>query len=610
MRTLSRAMQLASSLEPTEDMPVLIQCGQGSFSAPDADWALNARHVYFRGNGAENSRITASTITLGQDSITGFKDLAIDATLDIGDLYVPVEGVKVLSLDAASGRLVGTYYDAAGRLHTSSDTVSNPVPLDTNRYERGGDQILVAPDQDASNTFVLKAGDVMTGLLTLSGAPTQPLHASSKDYVDAVSNAAAALYLRKTGDAMSGPLDMGGNAISNVGAITFNTASLPCQTGIVLWLDASSLSGLSDGQPVQTWDDRGPQNNDATCSGTPATYRAGVLNDEPVIRFTGTNSYYSFAAINDIRGVFWVMMEDADAANNFHPVLGHSTTYQFHRGYNKEIYGDTWAPAAIKNGQTRINGQLVNGTATVVPTTFSLISLITAGDVSANQFGEDRSLGRYWDGDVAEIIIYNVALTDAQREATEEYLSRKYALGAYSNAPPFEPLTIDGTGIHNAPAPQNDGDAATKAYVDIMSTGSVADARYVRKDGDTMLGVLNMSSNRVAGLGQPTAMRDATTKEYVDQGMELLTSGLAVTGTASAASGGGDWEYATECLELGGNEAVTSVTVADPTSSWLYVTGWNVSVPERAVIKGVSLRVLFSGYAFNPTNYCSAVLNA
>lgn len=35
------------------------------------------------------------------------------------------------------------------------------------------------------STFVLKAGDTMTGLLTLSGDPTNDLHAATKQYVDA-----------------------------------------------------------------------------------------------------------------------------------------------------------------------------------------------------------------------------------------------------------------------------------------------------------------------------------------------------------------------------------------------------------------------------------------
>ena len=42
------------------------------------------------------------------------------------------------------------------------------------------------------NTLVLKAGDTMTGALTLSGAPTVGLHAATKTYVDGVAGSASA----------------------------------------------------------------------------------------------------------------------------------------------------------------------------------------------------------------------------------------------------------------------------------------------------------------------------------------------------------------------------------------------------------------------------------
>ena len=64
--------------------------------------------------------------------------------------------------------------------------------------------------------------------------------------------------------------------------------------------------------------------------------------------------------------------------------------------------------------------------------------------------------------------------------------------------------------ITNLSAPVNNGDAATKLYVD------TADALKVAKAGDTMSGDLNMGSNTVTGLKAPSANSDAATKTYVD----------------------------------------------------------------------------------------------
>lgn len=46
------------------------------------------------------------------------------------------------------------------------------------------DGTIASATANLNNLYVLKSGDTMTGLLTLSGSPTQPLHASTKGYVD------------------------------------------------------------------------------------------------------------------------------------------------------------------------------------------------------------------------------------------------------------------------------------------------------------------------------------------------------------------------------------------------------------------------------------------
>src|SRR5699024_5030328 len=60
---------------------------------------------------------------------------------------------------------------------------------------------------------------------------------------------------------------------------------------------------------------------------------------------------------------------------------------------------------------------------------------------------------------------------------------------------------------------------ATKAYVDSKITnlenGSTA-LPYVKKAGDSMNGVLNMSNNKVTNVADPTANGDAANKKYVD----------------------------------------------------------------------------------------------
>ena len=86
---------------------------------------------------------------------------------------------------------------------------------------------------DSSN-FVLKAGDTMEGDLTLSGDPTAALHAATKQYVDAVSDnfdsnevidiidnrIDSSSFVLKTGDAMTGILTLSGSPTEDLHAAT------------------------------------------------------------------------------------------------------------------------------------------------------------------------------------------------------------------------------------------------------------------------------------------------------------------------------------------------------------------------------------------------------
>lgn len=80
--------------------------------------------------------------------------------------------------------------------------------------------------------------------------------------------------------------------------------------------------------------------------------------------------------------------------------------------------------------------------------------------------------------------------------------------------------TYDFTGADlTVKTPTADASPATKAYVDTKITdlenGSTA-LPYVKKTGDAMTGVLNMSNNKVTNVEDPTANGDAVNKKYVD----------------------------------------------------------------------------------------------
>jgi len=79
--------------------------------------------------------------------------------------------------------------DIAGKVNKAGDTMSGFLTLhsaptqDMHSSTKKYVDDMVA-NIDVSSTAVMKAGSTMTGILTLSGAPTQNLHAATKAYVD------------------------------------------------------------------------------------------------------------------------------------------------------------------------------------------------------------------------------------------------------------------------------------------------------------------------------------------------------------------------------------------------------------------------------------------
>ena len=232
-------------------------------------------------------------------------------------------------------------------------------------------------------------------------------------------------------------LAMVAGAVALIGASPSANAAPPVTSGLVLSLDASALTGLSDGQQVNTWTDTSGQNNHAIRQSGSSTgypkYVASGLNSLPVVRFnssTGnTGDYFSFTRITTIRSVFWVVKENSGTSDG-HFLLGDNSSYDFHRkSANGFIWDSGYASGNIRGGTTKLMGTAINGTTTSLPAgSFQLISLVTTGNVNANQITQDRVYHGSWQGDIAEILIYNRALSTDEEGTVGSYLANKYQL--------------------------------------------------------------------------------------------------------------------------------------------------------------------------------------
>ncbi|MCX6877007.1 MAG: autotransporter-associated beta strand repeat-containing protein [Verrucomicrobia bacterium] len=232
---------------------------------------------------------------------------------------------------------------------------------------------------------------------------------------------------------------------TKVYTVTVNVAPPIEMNGLALWLDASQLSGVPAGQQVNTWTDRSGQNNHAIRQGGSSAgypkYLASELNGRPVVRFNSSNGnpgdYFRFNRISTIRSVFWVLKENA-SLTDFHFLLGDDTAFDFHRGSANGPLWTGYTSPFIRSGTTKLMGTVINGATTALPANaFQVISLVTTGDVQANQVTQDRIYHGSWEGDIAEILIYTRALSTAEEGAVGSYLADKYGLTtAYEPATP------------------------------------------------------------------------------------------------------------------------------------------------------------------------------
>ncbi|MDD2599934.1 MAG: autotransporter-associated beta strand repeat-containing protein [Kiritimatiellae bacterium] len=203
--------------------------------------------------------------------------------------------------------------------------------------------------------------------------------------------------------------------------------------GCILWLRADAGAQTNAIGGVTNWVDQSGSGNHAASQAATAhpSLVLNSINGQPIVRFSGADdNYIKFPRLTTIRTVFWVIKEDSDAADSQRFLLGDQggSTYDFHRGETKYIWNSSHAPLMF-NGTTELNGNEINGRTTLAPTTMSVLSVRTAGNATANSLARDRNgNGRSWDGDVAELIIYNRVLTKSEINSVYLYLENKYAI--------------------------------------------------------------------------------------------------------------------------------------------------------------------------------------
>jgi hypothetical protein len=213
--------------------------------------------------------------------------------------------------------------------------------------------------------------------------------------------------------------------------------------GLALWLRADDA--VVENGEVTAIKDHSGRNNDAVRQKNPkiAAGNPTVVKHEqagqPVLRFDGRFSGYEFNSIKNARTVFFVVSKHPAAFKKFAErfVLGgkEKKSVDYHVGCH---WTDTIIELGMfRHGKAWFNGFPIDPTLSEFSQKLAVISFVAGQDTIAEQLARDRDFtDRSWNGDIGEILIYTIALADAERESVEGYLLKKYAIT------PFQPVVV------------------------------------------------------------------------------------------------------------------------------------------------------------------------
>ena len=205
-------------------------------------------------------------------------------------------------------------------------------------------------------------------------------------------------------------------------------------TGMKLWLDASNLDVANS-----LWRDKSDSKNNAKKRGTPKVV-VNAQSGNSLMRYSGGyGEYHVFNRISDVRTVFCILKREQGAAHRH--LLGDSIYNDFHSSWPDKIFSSS---NSNNFKLLFINGMDSSLIGTSFPTKLSLISLTTSRNLNASNFSLDRNMNdRVWQGDLGELLIFNIELDLNDIKKVEGYLAHKWGLTSslpsthpYINNPP------------------------------------------------------------------------------------------------------------------------------------------------------------------------------
>ena len=393
------------------------------------------------------------------------------------------------------------------------------------------DDVIVLTPGDITNpdtVFVRKAGDTMTGALTLPGAPTADLHAATKKYVDDHIPDTTD-FVQRGGDTMLGELVLFGDPTVALGAAPKQYVDQAEADAVTAATAAAAAESVSLSGDTMT----GP----LILSGAPATGLGAATKD-----YVDTADEARVAVAGDTMTGQLVLFGDPNTA------LG-AAPKQYVDAQAAAAQAAAEAESVSISGDTMTGPLLLNAdpTAALGAATKQYVDQAQA-DAEAAAAAESVSLS----GDtMTGPLVLNADPSVALGAATKQYVDAAEAsaiAAADAESVSLDGDTMTGPLVLSADPVVSLG-AATKQYVDQAQADAeaTAAAESVSLSGDTMTGPLILNADPSAALG-------AATKQFVES--EAAAAQAAAEATAAAESVSLNGDTMTGPLILSGAPAV------------------------------------------------------
>ncbi len=215
------------------------------------------------------------------------------------------------------------------------------------------------------------------------------------------------------------------------------------QTSNILWLDASQLN-LNNNDPVSSWSDVSGNSNHATqaISGQQPLYQSSGINGKPALRFDGVNDYLELTNhINLSTQSFFMVFENKGTASYAAQISYCSQGANIGNYYASKAgtwYGGIYHAGSVWNNTPWIYGGVINGSASSLTVTHngspqnytlsgSYNSSVTKSIIGGNYRSDLSPQYRNFSNNlIAEAIVYNIELNEAQQIIVNNYLAAKY----------------------------------------------------------------------------------------------------------------------------------------------------------------------------------------